>query len=51
MRQKRDLVRADVIPPAEKDCVVQAGEVRVDRGDKVFSCLITTGELRGEHDS
>ncbi len=40
---KRDLVRADVIPPAEKDCVVQAGEVRVDRGDKVFSCLITTG--------
>lgn len=40
---KRDPIAADVIPPTEKDCVVQAAEVRLDRGDKVFACLMTTG--------
>lgn len=39
---KRDLVRADVNPPKTNDCVVQASDLRFDRGDKVFACSIIT---------
>ena len=40
---KRDPLRADVVPPTTPGCGVQAEEVLLDRGDKVFSCLVHTG--------
>lgn len=40
---KRDILKADVKPPAVKDCTWPAMEAILDRGDKLFVCQQTTG--------
>ncbi len=40
---KRDIKKADVIPPPIADCTAPALEVIFDRGDKIYFCQQTTG--------